>query len=128
MIVREDTRHRREVADVAVDHSEEGDDRGLVRGDAVEIAHHATAGRPEEARSKRLLIISFICLVDLTTRKCFLRCSKEYSESNGTIAAFVNDDVAVVIPGFAGESIGFLTRIGRPLGRCPNRAAVDGLS
>ena len=31
--------HRRQVADVAVDDSEQSDDRGLVGGDAVEIAH-----------------------------------------------------------------------------------------
>ena len=34
-----DTRHRRQVADVAVDHAEERDDRGLVCRDAEEIAH-----------------------------------------------------------------------------------------
>jgi hypothetical protein len=33
-----DARHRRQVADVAVDHAEQRDDRGLVGGDAVEIA------------------------------------------------------------------------------------------
>ena len=33
------TGHWRQIADVAVDHPEEGGDRGLVGGDAVEIAH-----------------------------------------------------------------------------------------
>ena len=32
-------RHRREVADIAVDDAEQRDDRGLVRRDAVEVAH-----------------------------------------------------------------------------------------
>ena len=38
-VIGKHTRHRRQVADVAVDHAEEGDDRGLVGGDAVEVAH-----------------------------------------------------------------------------------------
>jgi len=38
-IIREDTGHRRQVADIAVDHAEQRDDGGLVGGDAVEIAH-----------------------------------------------------------------------------------------
>ena len=36
-------RHRRQVADIAIDHTEEGDDRGLVGGDAVEVAHEPKA-------------------------------------------------------------------------------------
>jgi len=32
-------RHRRQVADVAVDHAKQRDDRGLVGSDAVEVAH-----------------------------------------------------------------------------------------
>ena len=32
-------RHRREFADIAVDHAEQRDDRSLVRGDAVKVAH-----------------------------------------------------------------------------------------
>ena len=31
--------HRRQIADVAVDHAEEGDDGGLASGDAVKIGH-----------------------------------------------------------------------------------------
>jgi hypothetical protein len=38
-VVGKHARHRRQVADIAVDDVEKGDDRGLVRGDAVEIAH-----------------------------------------------------------------------------------------
>ena len=38
-IVREDAGHGREVAEIAVDDAEWRDDRGLVSGDAVEIAH-----------------------------------------------------------------------------------------
>jgi len=38
-VVREDTRHRRQVADIAVDHAEQRGDRGPVGSDAVEIAH-----------------------------------------------------------------------------------------
>jgi len=37
--LRKHARHRRQVADVAVDHAEQRDDRGLVGGDRVEIAH-----------------------------------------------------------------------------------------
>ena len=33
------TCHRRQIADVAVDDAEQRDDRGLVGGDAVEVAH-----------------------------------------------------------------------------------------
>ena len=36
------TRHRRQVADVAVDDAEQRDDGGLVGGDAVEIAHRGS--------------------------------------------------------------------------------------
>jgi len=43
-IVGEDTRHRRQVADVAVDDAEQVDDRLLVRGDAVEVAHGSRLG------------------------------------------------------------------------------------
>ena len=32
-------KRRRQVADVAVDHPEQRDDRGLVRGDRIEITH-----------------------------------------------------------------------------------------
>src|SRR5262249_38988101 len=32
-------RHRHQVAHIAVNHPKQADDRGLVRGDAVEIAH-----------------------------------------------------------------------------------------
>src|SRR5215831_14186853 len=39
-IVREDARHRRQAADVAVDDAEQRDDRGLVGCDAVEVAHY----------------------------------------------------------------------------------------
>ena len=39
VIIGKDPRHRRQVADVAVDHPKERYDRGLVGGDAVEIAH-----------------------------------------------------------------------------------------
>ncbi len=46
-IVREDAGYWREVADVAVDHAEQGDDRGLVGGDAVEN----TGRRPVRPRS-----------------------------------------------------------------------------
>jgi hypothetical protein len=35
----ENTRHRRQFADIPVDHSEQRDDRGLVGGDGVEVAH-----------------------------------------------------------------------------------------
>ena len=38
-MIREDAGHRREVADVAVDDAEECGNGGLVRGDAVEVAH-----------------------------------------------------------------------------------------
>ena len=38
-VVGKDTGYRRQIADIAVDHAEECDDRGLVCGDAVEIAH-----------------------------------------------------------------------------------------
>ena len=48
-IVREDARHRGEVADVAVDDAKEGDDRGLVGGDAVEVAHMIAAYRLGDA-------------------------------------------------------------------------------
>jgi len=34
-----DARHRRQVADVAIDHAEERGDGGLVGGDAVEVPH-----------------------------------------------------------------------------------------
>jgi hypothetical protein len=37
-VVREHARHRRQIADVVVYHAEERDDRGLVGGDAVEVA------------------------------------------------------------------------------------------
>jgi hypothetical protein len=36
--LRKHARHRRQVADVAVDDAEQRDDRGLICGDAVEIA------------------------------------------------------------------------------------------
>ena len=45
-------RHRREVADIAVDDAEQRDDRGLVRRDAVEVAHCkwiATAADAEQS-------------------------------------------------------------------------------
>ena len=38
-IIRKHTRHGRQIADISVDYAEERDDRGLVRGDAVEVAH-----------------------------------------------------------------------------------------
>ena len=38
-IIGKDSRHWREIADVAIDDAEQRDDRGLVRGDAVEVAH-----------------------------------------------------------------------------------------
>ena len=38
-VVREDARHGRQVADVAIDDAEERKDGGLVRGDRVEVAH-----------------------------------------------------------------------------------------
>jgi hypothetical protein len=37
--VREDTGHWRQIANIAVDDAEQRDDRGLVGGDVVEIAH-----------------------------------------------------------------------------------------
>ncbi len=40
---REYARHRWEIADVAIDHPEEGDDGGLVRSDAIEVTHHHPA-------------------------------------------------------------------------------------
>ena len=40
-IVGEDTGHRLQVADVAVDDAEERENGGLVSGDAVEVAHYA---------------------------------------------------------------------------------------
>ena len=36
-IIREHARHRREVADIAIDDAEQRDDRRLVRRDAVEV-------------------------------------------------------------------------------------------
>ena len=42
-VVGEDARHWRQVADVAVDHAKERNDGGLIRGDAVEIAHKPNA-------------------------------------------------------------------------------------
>src|SRR5262249_13653145 len=44
-IVREDARHRREVADVAVDDAEEPDDGLLVGRDRIEVAHAVTGYR-----------------------------------------------------------------------------------
>jgi len=41
--VREYAGHRRQAADVAVDHAEQRDDGGLVGGDAVEIAHRGVS-------------------------------------------------------------------------------------
>ena len=38
-IIRKHARHRREVADISVDHAKERDDGGLVGGDAVEVAY-----------------------------------------------------------------------------------------
>jgi hypothetical protein len=38
-IVGKHARHRRQVADVAIDHAKQRDDGGLVGGDAVEITH-----------------------------------------------------------------------------------------
>jgi hypothetical protein len=38
-IVRKHAGHRRKIADVAIDHAKQRDDRGLVGGDAVEVAH-----------------------------------------------------------------------------------------
>jgi hypothetical protein len=40
-IVREDAGHRRQVADVTIDNTKERSNRGLVGGDAVEVAHLA---------------------------------------------------------------------------------------
>ena len=37
-IVRKDPWHRRQITDVPVDHPEQGDDRGLVRGDRIALA------------------------------------------------------------------------------------------
>ena len=39
-VIGKHARHRLKVADIAIDHAEQRDDRGLVRGDAVQIAHH----------------------------------------------------------------------------------------
>jgi hypothetical protein len=38
-IVRKHARHRLQITDVPVYHPEQGDDRGLVCGDRIEIAH-----------------------------------------------------------------------------------------
>ena len=43
-IVRKRAGHRREVAYVPIDDAEERDDRGLVGGDAVEVAHDGYFG------------------------------------------------------------------------------------
>ena len=42
-VIREYARHRWQIANVTIDHAEEGDDGGLVGGDAVEIAHYRQA-------------------------------------------------------------------------------------
>jgi hypothetical protein len=38
-IIRKHARHRREVADVAIDDAEQRDDRGLVGGDVIKVTH-----------------------------------------------------------------------------------------
>jgi len=46
-VIRKHAGHRRQVADVAVDHAKQRDDGGLVGGDAVEIAHDAIKACPK---------------------------------------------------------------------------------
>jgi hypothetical protein len=55
-VVRKHARHRRQVADVTVDHPEQREDGGLVGGDAAEIAH---VGRVQQ-KNRRDLTLS-IC-------------------------------------------------------------------
>src|ERR1700737_4743987 len=54
-IVGEYTGHRRQVADVSVQHPEKGNDGRLVRGDAVEITHSTCLGSVIAAPRRQLL-------------------------------------------------------------------------
>jgi len=50
-------RHWRQVADVVVDRAEEGDDGGLVGGDAVKIAHLCESFRPVFSRMDAIVTL-----------------------------------------------------------------------
>ena len=100
-IIRKHARHRCEVADIAVDDAEQRDDRGLVGGDAVEIAHvYVERARIEQA--KALIVSAEISLANIAQAVGFAdqsHFSRRFRAHEGrTPAQFAREQASGILP------------------------------